>query len=187
MKYSKTHWLQACLDPEAQVSFSLTLFSASSLSAPISDGLSDSGDKMNRKQLFPLANFLGSLLCHRAVHQTTVGIIPFLYSSTEKFKKWTNSQYIIHNDWLLQHWGKLGQHKNSTGLCLLSKLPVIHAQPHPAKKMTTFTLETFTQLLPLLPSSDTKCLLVGLALETCHFNGRICQRGWYRLGETVAL
>lgn len=98
MKYLKTHWLQACLDPEAQVSFSLTLFSASSLFAPISDGLSDSGDKMNRKQLFPLANFLGSLLCYSAVHQTTVGIIPFLYSSTEKSKKWTNSQYIIHND-----------------------------------------------------------------------------------------
>ena len=54
------HWLQACLDSEAQVSFSLTLFSASSLSAPFSDDLSDSGDKMNRKQFFPLANFLGS-------------------------------------------------------------------------------------------------------------------------------
>ena len=37
------------------------------------------------------------LNCATAVHERTVGVIPFLGSSTEKFKNWTNPQYIIHN------------------------------------------------------------------------------------------
>lgn len=181
------HWLQACLDPEAQVSFSLTLFSAPSLSAPLSDGLSDSGDKVNRKQFFPLANFLGSLLCYSCSRDNCTGLSFPVFQHREVQE--VDQSAVYYPQWLLllEHWGQLGQHKNSTGLCLLSKLPVIGPQPHPAKKMTTFTLETFTQLLSLLPSSDTKCLLVGLVLEACHFNGRICQSGWHRLGELVAL
>lgn len=29
--------------------------------------------------------------------------------------------------------------------------------------------------------------VVGLMVETCHFNGRICQREWHRQSKIVAI
>lgn len=95
-----------------------------------------------QEAVLPTGQLLQEAYCAIAVHETTVRVIPFLCSNTEKSKKWTN-QAVYYPQWLLllEHWGRLGQHKNSTGLCLLSKFPVIGPQPHPAKKITTFTLK----------------------------------------------
>lgn len=143
-------------------------------------------DKVNRKQFFPLANFLGSLLCYSCSRDNCTGL-SFLCLQHREVQE-VDQLAVYYPQWLLllEHWGQLGQHKNSTGLCLLSKLPVIGPNPIQLRKWQLL-LWKLSHNFYLFAIIDTKCLLVGLVLEACHFNGRICQSGWHRLGELVAL
>lgn len=138
--------------------FSILLSSASSLCALFSNGLLNPGDEMNEGQSLLLVKLLGKCAVPVA-WEIAHGVTPSLCSRIQKKlgKAWTDPQYMNQSGhYHLSTEKSLRRFKNSTVLCLLSKLPVMQTHLYSTEKMTPFTLGTVTSLLSPLPPSSVK-------------------------------